>query len=83
MTCGAGHNNKLERVRGLRCWPSRHTQWEQASGFSARDYAYYQIFAGMRFGLIMSRIMLATGQEGEVQNSFACQLLEKYLDRIS
>jgi hypothetical protein len=36
----------------------------------------------MRFGLIMSRIMLATGQDSEVQNSFACQLLEKYLDRI-
>jgi len=26
--------------------------------------------------------MLATGQDSEVQNSFACQLLEKYLDRI-
>ncbi len=46
--------------------------------FSARDYNYYQIFAGMRYGLILSRIMLATGQDSEVQNNFACQLLQKY-----
>ncbi len=58
-------------------------QWEQASGYSARDYDYYQIFAGMRFGLILSRIMLATGAESEVQNGFACQLLQKYLDRLT
>ena len=58
-------------------------RWEKASGFSARDYAYYQIFAGMRYGLILSRIMLATGQDSEVQNNFACQLLQKYMDRIT
>ena len=73
----------MPRLEGLPTYEQTIAQWEQASGFSARDYAYYQIFAGMRFGLIMSRIMLATGQDSEVQNSFACQLLEKYLDRIT
>lgn len=72
----------MPRLEGLPTYEQTIAQWEQASGFSANDYAYYQIFAGMRFGLIMSRIMLATGQDDEVQNSFACQLLEKYLDRI-
>ena len=72
----------MPRLEGLPTYEQTIAQWEQASGFSARDYVYYQIFAGMRFGLIMSRIMLATGQDSEVQNSFACQLLEKYLDRI-
>jgi hypothetical protein len=37
----------------------------------------------MRYGLILSRIMLATGQESEVQNNFACQLLQKYMSRIT
>lgn len=73
----------MPRLEGLPSYEETIAQWEQASGFSTRDYAYYQIFAGMRFGLIMSRIMLATGQDSEVQNSFACQLLEKYLDRIT
>ena len=73
----------MPRLDGLPTYQQTIAQWEQASGFSARDYDYYQIFAGMRFGLIMSRIMLATGQDSEVQNSFACQLLEKYLDRIT
>ena len=73
----------MPRLEGLPSYEETIAQWEQASGFSTRDYAYYQIFAGMRFGLIMSRIMLATGQDSEVQSSFACQLLEKYLDRIT
>ena len=73
----------MPRLEGLPSYEQTIAQWEQASGFSARDYSYYQIFAGMRFGLIMSRIMLATGQDEEVQNSFACQLLQKYLDRVS
>ena len=73
----------MPRLEGLPSYEETISHWQQASGYPARDYAYYQIFAGMRFGLIMSRIMLATGQEGEVQNSFASQLLQKYMDRIA
>lgn len=72
----------MPRLEGLPTYEETIARWEQASGFSARDYDYYQIFAGMRFGLILSRIMLATGQDGEVQNGFACQLLQKYLARV-
>jgi len=73
----------MPRLEGLPTYEQTISRWEQASGFSARDYAYYQLFAGMRYGLILSRIMLATGQDSEVQNNFACQLLQKYTDRIA
>jgi aminoglycoside phosphotransferase (APT) family kinase protein len=73
----------MPRLEGLPSYEDTLARWEQASGFSTRDYDYYQIFAGMRYGLILSRIMLATGQDSEVQNSFACQLLQKYMDRIT
>jgi aminoglycoside phosphotransferase (APT) family kinase protein len=72
----------MPRLEGLPSYEDTIAQWEQASGYSARDYSYYQIFAGMRYGLILSRIMLATGQDSEVQNSFAVQLLQKHLDRL-
>jgi aminoglycoside phosphotransferase (APT) family kinase protein len=73
----------MPRLEGLPTYEETIVRWQQASGFSARDYNYYQIFAGMRYGLILSRIMLATGQDSEVQNSFACQLLQKHLDRLT
>ena len=72
----------IPRLEGLPGYQETIARWKQASGFSAQDYDYYQIFAGMRFGLILSRIMLATGQNSEVQNGFACQLLQKYLARV-
>lgn len=73
----------MPRLEGLPSYEQTIERWEQASGFSARDYNYYQIFAGMRYGLILSRIMLATGQDSEVQGNFACQLLQKHMDRIA
>ncbi len=73
----------MPRLEGLPSYEQTVSRWEQASGFSARDYDYYQIFAGMRYGLILSRIMLATGQNSEIQNNFACQLLQKYMDKIT
>jgi aminoglycoside phosphotransferase (APT) family kinase protein len=71
------------RLPGLPSYEATVVQWEQVSGFSARDYDYYQIYAGMRYGLILSRIMLATGQHNEVQGNFACALLQRYLDRLT
>ena len=73
----------IPRLPGLPSYEDTTARWEQASGFSARDYDYYTVFAGMRYGIILSRIMLATGQEAEVQGNFACQLLQKYLERLT
>ena len=49
----------MPRLEGLPSYEHTIARWEKASGFSAQDYGYYQIFAGMRYGLILSRIMLA------------------------
>ncbi len=73
----------MPRLEGLPTYEKTIAQWEEASGFSTRDYNYYLIFAGMRYGLILSRIMLATGQDSEVQTNFACQLLQKHMDRMT
>ena len=73
----------MPRLPGLPSYEDTLERWQQASGFSGRDYDYYLVFAGMRYGLILSRIMLATGQDSEVQGNFACQLLQTTLDRIT
>jgi aminoglycoside phosphotransferase (APT) family kinase protein len=73
----------MPRLAGLPSYEDTVARWEHASGFSAADYDYYWIFAGMRYGLILSRIMLATGQDGEIQGNFAVQLLNKYLDELT
>ena len=70
----------MPRLPGLPSYADTVNRWEAASGFAAPDYDYYWIFAGMRYGLILSRIMLSTGQESEIETNFACQLLRKYLD---
>lgn len=72
----------MPRLEGLPSYEDTIAQWEQVSGHSARDYDYYLIFAAMRYGLILSRVMLATGQAGEVQGNFVCQLLRRHMDRI-
>jgi aminoglycoside phosphotransferase (APT) family kinase protein len=72
----------MPRLEGLPSYEDSIAQWEAASGFRAADYDYYIIFAGMRYGLILSRVMLATGQESDVQSNFACQLLQKHMDRV-
>tara|TARA_R110002110_G_C13470513_1_gene720828 strand:+ start:69529 stop:70596 length:1068 start_codon:yes stop_codon:yes gene_type:complete len=72
----------LPRLEGLPSYAQTITQWEETSGHSARHYEYYRIFAAMRFGLLLSRIMLATGQDGEVQDNFAIALLRQMLDQV-
>ena len=73
----------MPRLPGLPSYEDSIARWEQASGFRADHYDYYQVFAGMRYGLILSRIMLATGQDGEVQGNFACQLLKTTMERVT
>jgi aminoglycoside phosphotransferase (APT) family kinase protein len=73
----------MPRLEGLPSYEDTVVRWEQASGFSAKDYHYYLVFAAMRYGLLLSRIMLATGQGSEVQNNFAVQLLQKQLDKLA
>ena len=72
----------MPRLPGLPSYEDTVTRWQQVSGMRADNYEYYLVFAGMRYGLILSRIMFATGQDDQVQGNFAVQLLEKHLDRL-
>jgi len=68
------------RLEGLPGYEDSVARWRAATGYPVDDFDYYTVFAGMRYGLILSRIMLATGQDAEVQTNFACMLLRKTLD---
>lgn len=67
------------RLEGFPSYDDTVARWQAATGYPVNDFYYYTVFAGMRYGLILSRIMLSTGQEGEVQGNFAVQLLKKTL----
>jgi hypothetical protein len=73
----------MPRLAGLPSCKDTIRQWQQLAGFPVRDYDYYLVFAGMRYRLILSRIMLATGQEAEIQDNFACRLLQQTMNRTS
>jgi aminoglycoside phosphotransferase (APT) family kinase protein len=73
----------MPRLEGLPSYEATVERWRKATGYPVDDYDYYRIFAGMRYGLILSRIMVAQAQEQEVQGNFACQLLDRTLNAVS
>jgi aminoglycoside phosphotransferase (APT) family kinase protein len=73
----------MPRLDGLPSYEASVERWHKATGFPVDDYKYYKVFAGMRYGLILSRIMVAQSQEEEVQGNFACQLLDRTLNAIA
>ena len=48
----------LERLPGVPDKAASIARWERNLGRSARDYAYYEIFAAWRFAVIMARVFL-------------------------
>jgi aminoglycoside phosphotransferase (APT) family kinase protein len=72
----------MPRLEGLPSYEATVARWHEATGYPVDDYDYYRLFAGMRYGLILSRIMVAQQQEQEIQGNFACQLLAKTLDQV-
>ncbi len=73
----------LPRLEGMPDYEDSMARWLAATGFATDDFQYYWIFAGMRYGLILSRIMMASGQpEQEIQENFVCKLLQRYLDAL-
>ncbi|MDY0006918.1 MAG: phosphotransferase family protein [Spongiibacteraceae bacterium] len=69
----------LPRLEGLPDRAATLALWEAESGFSSDDAHYYEVFAGLRYGLIMSRIMVGSGQTDQVASNFALSLLETVL----
>lgn len=73
----------MQRLPGLPSYEDSLERWQKASGRSTENYDYYTVFAGLRFGLILSRIMYASGQDTEVQGNFAVQMLERTLNKVA
>ena len=58
-------------------------RWHAITGYPVDDYDYYRVFAATRYGLILSRIMVAQDQESEIYGNFACQLLQRTLQEVA
>ena len=68
------------RLAGLPTYSETLSRWEKGSGYSAKDYDYYTIFAGLRFSLLLSRIMMITDQKDKADETFACKILRKRME---
>ncbi len=73
----------VPRLPGLPGYRDTVERWQQVTGYAADDFDYYRVFAGMRYGLILSRIMVAQSQEDEVQGNFVVMLLDRTLNELA
>ena len=71
----------MPRLEGFPGYQATLERWHAATNYPVDEFYYYTVFAGMRFGLILSRIMVSTGQGSEVEGNFAVQLLKKTMER--
>lgn len=72
----------LPRLEGL---PDEHETvalWQSLTGLSAEHYDYYVIFSGLRYTLILSRLMLHMGIEDMVLDHFATPMLVADLEKL-
>jgi aminoglycoside phosphotransferase (APT) family kinase protein len=69
----------VPRLEGLPSYQDSIRLWEKESGFSAEDYHYYEVFGGMRYGLIMARLMVAQQQYDQVADNFVVNLLSRVM----
>jgi len=72
----------IPRLEGLPSYEDTVARWEKTSGFSGEHYKYYWVFAGLRYGLIMSRIMVAQGQHDQIEDNFATGVLKKVMEEL-
>lgn len=72
----------MPRLEGLPGYDDTVALWEEHSGFSAEHIKYYEVFAGLRYGMIMSRIMFAQGQTDQIQENFATNMLAKVMEEV-
>lgn len=64
----------VPRLAGLPTRAETVAHWERASGQSARDLDYYEVFAAWRFAIVMARIGTLFMQRGWVPESAAMDL---------
>ena len=64
----------VPRLAGLPEREETVAHWERVSGHSARDLAYYEVFAAWRFAIVMARIGTIFMQRGWVPRESAMDL---------
>jgi aminoglycoside phosphotransferase (APT) family kinase protein len=47
----------IPRLEGFPSYGDTIARWEDGTGLSARDFDYYQVFAGYRFSVVMMRVV--------------------------
>lgn len=68
------------RLEGVPSSAESLALWEAETGLSGANYHYYEVFAGVRYALILSRIMAATGQADQVADHFGIALLRTIMN---
>ena len=71
-----------ERLSSLRSYQETLHRWKNHSGFLGEHYDYCKIFAGMRFALLLSRIMVITRRSTKIQGNFAGQMLKRTMNEL-
>jgi aminoglycoside phosphotransferase (APT) family kinase protein len=70
----------VPRLEGLPGVEETISAWENQTGFKADQYHYYEVFAGLRFALIISRIFIINNMEEMVIDNFVTGILAKILE---
>jgi aminoglycoside phosphotransferase (APT) family kinase protein len=70
----------VPRLDGLPGLKETITFWENQTGFKANHYHYYEVFACLRFALIIGRCMIILQMEEMVIDNFVTGLLAKMLE---
>jgi aminoglycoside phosphotransferase (APT) family kinase protein len=70
----------VPRLDGLPGLKETITFWENQTGFKANHYHYYEVFACLRFALIIGRCMIIIQMEEMVIDNFVTGLLAKMLE---
>lgn len=68
------------RLEGIPDYAESVALWERETGLSGEHYHYYEVYAALRYGVILSRIMVASGQLDQVAENFSIALLRTVMN---
>ena len=70
----------VPRLEGIPGYDETIARWQRATGLPVDNYHYYEVFAGFRYALILTRVMYATSQYEQLQEHFVAKLLEQVMN---
>lgn len=66
----------MPRLPGLPTYEDSLARWAQATGGDTQAFGYYTVFAALRYGLILARIMYGPAGKIETEGNFALEMLD-------